>query len=127
MAFTVQEFQQPGRWTHFSFFVSGGTNGAVTESLENPGQQKFKLGELRLHFSTAVASATDLVVRVSSINGSYHNAVLLSLALLGLRDVLLQFSNPYQLLSDDQVVIGWSQKSGVNIGGLNVQGWAVLG
>lgn len=126
MAFTVQEHQQPERWTHFSFFASGGTNGAVTESLD-PAGQFFKLTEVRLHFSTAFVSTQDFTVRISSAKGSAHNLMLLSQALSGVRDLLWQPDQEIQLLSDDQIVFFWSQNSGVNIGGLNVLGWAVLG
>jgi hypothetical protein len=121
-----EEVQQPALWSHFSFYASGGTNGAVTESL-NPTGKQFRFNELRLHFSVAFASVEDLVVRISATKGSAHNVILLSRALLGLTDILLQLSNAYDLLSDDQVVIGWSQASGVNIGGLNVLGWGIWG
>lgn len=121
-----EEVQQPARWSYFSFYASGGANGAVTESLSPSGKQ-WRFAELRLHFSVAFASVADLVVRLSAAKGSAHNFVLLSKALLGSTDVLLQLSNPYNLLSDDQLVIGWTQVSGVNVGGLNVQGWGIWG
>jgi hypothetical protein len=125
MAF-VAEFQENPRWTHFSFFASGGTNGAVSESL-NPDGAQFRMTEVRLHFSVAFAAVEDFIVRLSSAHGSAHNITLISQALSGLTDYLWQYSQGLHCLSDDQLVMGWSQASGANIGGLNVQGWAVFG
>ena len=126
MAFTSEEYQLPERWTHFSFFASGGVNGAVTESL-NPTGQFFKLAEVRLHFSTAFASVADFIVRLSSAKGSAHNLILLSQALSSVRDLLWQPDQELMMLSDDQIVLSWSQASGVNTAGLNVLGWGVWG
>lgn len=125
MAFT-EEYQENPRWTHFSFFASGGTDGAVTESL-NPTGKQFILHEIRLHFSVIFASVEDLVVRLSAAKGSAHNVTLISQALSDLYDYVWINSTGMHFLSDDQLVFSWSQASGVNIGGLNVQGWGVWG
>lgn len=124
MAFT-EEFIEPSRWTQFSFFASGGTNGAVSESLA-PGK-KFKLSEIRLHFSVIFSEVEYFVVRLSAAKGSAYNQTFLSQALSDVIDVLYQPDNPLPMLSDDQIVFSWSQASASNIGGLNVQGWAVYG
>jgi hypothetical protein len=73
------------------------------------------------------ASTEDFVVRLSAIKGSAHNVVLISQAISDVYDYVWQDSFGMLFLSDDQIVLGWSQASGVNIGGLNVQGWAVFG
>ena len=124
MAFT-ETFLQNQRWTQFSFFTDGGTDGAVTESLA-PGKP-FKLTEIRMHFSVAFASVEDFVLRLSAAQGSAHNAILISHALSDLTDFTWQPSIALEFQSDDHLVMGWSQVSGVNIGGLNVLGWAVFG
>lgn len=125
MAFTVQEYQQPERWTHFSFFTKQKA-GSNVESL-NPDGQFFKLEEVRLHFSSAFASSRDFTIRLSSIKGSEYNLTLLSQALSGIQDLLWQPDRPLVMLSDDQVVFSWTQVSDVNTLGLNVLGWGVLG
>lgn len=125
MAFT-EEYQENPRWTHFSFYASGGTNGAVSESL-SPAGGPFRLHEIRLHFSVIFASTEDFVVRLSAVKGSAHNVVLISQAISDVYDYVWQDSFGMLFLSDDQLVLGWSQASGVNIGGLNIQGWAVFG
>lgn len=124
MAFT-ETYLQNQRWTQFSFFVDGGTDGAVTESLA-PGKP-FRLTEIRMHLSVAFAEIEDFVLRLSAAQGSAHNATLISQALSDLTDFTWQPSIPMEFLSDDQLVMGWSQASGANIVGLNVQGWAVYG
>jgi hypothetical protein len=125
MAFTVQEFQLPERWTHFSFFKTQKAASNV-ESLD-PDGQFFKLAEVRLHFSSTFGSTQDFTIRLSSIKGSEYNLLLLSQALSGLRDLLWQPSQALLLLSDDQIVFSWTQVSDVNTLGLNVLGWGVLG
>jgi len=55
MAFT-EEFIQNQRWTELSFFASAGANGPFSESLA-PGKV-YKLHEIRLHTSIAIANIT---------------------------------------------------------------------
>ena len=124
--FSSQEWQNPELWSAFSYFTETGTDGTVAESLDPHGKQ-FKLAEVRLHFSIAFASTEDFTIKVSSIKGSAYNITLVSQALLGVKDFLYQLNNPFLLLSDDQVVFGWSQVSATNVGGLDVLGWGVQG
>lgn len=124
MAFT-EEFILPSRWTQFSFFAEAGADGTVSESLA-PGKP-FRLDEIRLHFSATFSLVEDFVIRISSAKGSAYNNILFSQALSDLTDIVWQLSNPFTLLSDDQLVFTWSVSSNLNNGGLNVQGWAVYG
>jgi hypothetical protein len=124
MSFT-ETYLDPQRWTEFSFFATGGVDGAISESVA-PGKP-FKIHEFRIHNSIAIASAGDLVIRLSAAQGSAHNMVFISKAMLGSTDYWLLFSNPLIFQSDDQIVVTYSMKSAVNVMGINVVGWAVRG
>jgi hypothetical protein len=126
MAWTTEVIEQPDRWTMFSFFTGVGADGNIQETA-NPYGKQYKFNELRLHFSIPFPSVQDLTIRISSIIGSEHNLTLLSQAMLSIQDVLLQFEEPIHLLSDDEVIISLAMVSGAAIGGLNVQGWGVMG
>ena len=124
MAFT-ETYLQPQRWSEFAFFVSGGADGAIVESVA-PGVP-FRLGELGVHCSVAFASVEDLTVRLSAVQGSAHNMMFVSYAINGSTDVLLQYFPEIIFQSDDQLRIALSLASGVNVIGITVKGWAVLG
>lgn len=104
-----------------------GTNGKITESLTSPGGQPWKIGTIKVHLSSVFASVEYLKVYISSVNGSYHNYVILSQLMSGVQDLLVQFSQNFLLHSNDQVIFSWSLVSGVNLFGLEVRGWAVQG
>ncbi len=124
MAFSEEHIPY-SRWTELSFFASGGANGKITESFA-PGKV-FKIHELRLHTSIAIASVGDLIMRLSAAKGSAYNMTFISKAMLGSTDVWYLFSNPLIFLSDDQVVIEFSLKSAANVVGINVVGWGIFG
>ena len=124
MAFT-EVYIQNQRWHDLSFFATVGADGAISESVA-PGKV-FKIHEVRVHTSIAIASVGDLVLRLSAAQGSAYNMTFLSQAMLGLKDVWYLFSNPLIFLSDDQFVITMSMKSAANVMGINVCGWSANG
>ena len=115
----------PDRWWPFTYFEQAGENGVYSESIA-PGT-RFRLKEIRLHFSTAFASTEDFTIAMSSVNGSYFNFKLLSQALNTVRDLIWRPDQPLDFFSDDQIVLGLSQVSAVNLFGIEVHGWSIVG
>lgn len=124
MAFT-ETIEDPKRWWAFEFFATVGADGAVSESVA-PGKP-FQFVELRVHCSIAVPSAGDLVLRLSAAQGSAYNLVFFSKAMLGSTDYWFQLSQPMRFLSDDQIVLTFSQASAANVIGVTAVGWAAIG
>lgn len=112
-------------WREFSFFASGGVDGVITESasFDNP----FKLNGLLIHCSVAFASVEDLTVTLSSAKGSAYNTIFVSQAMNTVQDLFWQLSMPLPFESDDQLIVNLSLVSGVNVIGIKVFGWSVLG
>ena len=125
MSWDYEEQNPPERWTELSFYKKDDGNGAIGEDF-GPGK-RFRVGEIRVHFSTAFASNEYLVAVLSAIKGSEHNVVLLSQACFMSTDIFIHYSNPLEFLSEDVLRIELSNVSGVNAIGINVIGWAVLG
>jgi len=115
----------PHNWEHFSFYASGGVDGAFIESLA-PGKI-FKITEVRLHLSVVHASIEDFVMRLSGINGTAFSQVFISQAMLAVNNYHWLPENDLIFFSDDQIVFSLFVKSATNIYGLDVKGWAVLG
>jgi hypothetical protein len=127
MAFT-KEFLQPQRWDEFHYYFSGKANGWEDQSLDFISEgYRFKVGEVRVHFSSAFASVEDFVMYRSAINGSMYNNIWISEALNGVRDLVLFFSDPLNFFSDDQLVFTGSMVSNTNGYSLEVFGWAARG
>jgi hypothetical protein len=127
MAFST-EYNGYKRWDDFHFWFSGKANGWEEQSLSFVDDAKgFKVKEVRLHFSTAFASVEDFVMYTSSIKASNFNTIWISEPLNGVRDLVLFFSQPIQLFSDDQLVFTGSMVSNINGYGLEVLGWAARG
>ncbi len=127
MSLNIGDFIQYQRWDEFHFYenslaLSTGINTNIALST------LWRLVELRVHFSVAVVSETTLVARISSIKDSSLNNRLLSQALLGVQDLILQYdTNPLLLFSDDQIIISASATTLNNITGIEAIGWAVRG
>ncbi len=124
MAFT-ETYIQPQRWTEFMFFAIGGADGLISENVA-PGKI-WKLKEVRVHASSLIASAGDLVIQLSSIRNSYLNMIFVSKAMLNSQDYWLQMSDPLIFESDDALNVRFSVLSAVNYLGITVVGWCVLG
>ena len=95
--------------------------------MSSPGGKPWRLGQIKIHLSSKFLSAEYLKVYVSSVNGSYFNYVILSQLMSDVYDLLIQFSQGFLLHSGDQLIFDWSMNSGVNLFGLDVYGWAVIG
>lgn len=127
MSFTG-DIEQPDIWNEFNYYSDEtGTDGKLSDSLSSPTGNRWQFKELRMHFSTAFASVEDLVIRVSSPRGSYHNFLILSQAMNGSQDLLVQYSSPVWLLSNESIVVEQSMASGANLFGLQITGWAAQG
>jgi hypothetical protein len=125
MSWDHKEEMPPERFWTLAFYKIDNGNGTISEEI-NPGK-RWKLAEIRIHFSTAFASAEYLKAFLSAIKGSEHNVVLLSHNCSGSTDYILYYSEPRLFLSDDVLCIELSNASGVNAIGISVFGWAVLG
>ena len=126
---TNGDYIQYKRWDEFHFYEASipfnsttGINTTLTQSM------LWKLAELRFHFSTAIISDTTLIIRISSITNSSLNQRLVSQALLGVQDLIIQYDTlPLLLHSDDQLIITASTVSTTNLVGIESTGWAVRG
>jgi hypothetical protein len=124
MSFT-ETYIQNKLWDHFMFFVAPGADGAISENV-SPGKI-WQLTEIRVHASTAIASAGDLVAQLSANLDSAYNLKFFSYAMLGSEDYWFQLSQPMLFQSDDVLNISFSMASGINIVGITVSGWSVSG
>jgi hypothetical protein len=125
MSWDKEEMCKNQIFVPFSFFKREGGNGKISESL-NFGK-RWMLNEIRVHFSTLFLSVEYLVCRISTPFGSGHSIILLSSPMSGSTDVVLYYSTPRYFLSDEQLIIELSCKSGLNTVGINAIGWAVTG
>lgn len=124
MAFS-KDYKAYDRKTDFHFYFSGQADGWESQSLEEG--KRIGLKEVRLHFDSTFNSVEDFIVYVSSINGSAYNLKLISEALNGVDDIIVQFSNEIILFSDDQLVFNGSMVSNTHLYGLEALGWSVRG
>jgi hypothetical protein len=114
------------RWRNFNYFESGKADGFSQISV-NPGKP-WMLRQVRIHFSSVFASVEDLVLQISSINGSYFDHLLVSRAMLSADTYIVGWDSDVLLLfSDDYLNINLSMKSNVNGWGIEVLGWAAAG
>lgn len=117
-----------GRDTQFTYFDTEDTTLPYASGTwtVNPGDP-FTLEEVRLHWSTAFASAESIVLRVSSIKGSAHNFLLFSHNMNNSTDIRYYYSQPLRFFSDDQLLLSLSNISHVNTLGIQIIGWAAAG
>lgn len=122
MAFT-EEFFGPHRWREFTFGAKGS---AVTSFINETVSiaHKWKLAEVRLHFSTAMGSVKYMTMNISGSDTSY-NTKLYSASLNGVQDLIIHYSAPLTFNSDQRLLIATSVLSVANQYGLQVIGWAV--
>jgi len=126
MAFTEDTIDVERYWPmHFYMDADVIANSSINETITKA--KKFRIGDIRLHFSGGVTSAADFMINVSSILGSRFNVQLLSQDIQGSTDVFLHYSSYLQFNSGDHVVFTTSTFSVVNSYGIEVFGWAVVG
>jgi len=130
MAF-AQVYTMPQRWKHFDFYdsfanVAVSTASGLSVTLNHSVQ--WKLAEIRMHCSVAIASIADLIIWVSSAKGSAYNTKLVSQALLGVQDMFVHYSEPLIFESGDHLrFAGNASASTSNVIGIQCIGWAVTG
>lgn len=124
--FSVKEYTLPQRWKLFQFY---GFGGAVTSYLSHHIAQStlWKLAEIRIAFSAAIASVKYLNVFVSAAQGSYYDLLLLSYNVQNSTWVNIYYSDPLVFQSDDTVEIYTSVMSVATTYGVQAIGWAVTG
>jgi hypothetical protein len=126
MAFT--QLQLPvSRQKQFQFFASDGDSAVApdaefTESLAP--SYAFELEKIKLRLSTAHVSVVDFMVTVSHHLGSYYDQNVLSQAMNGVRDVVLQLNPTLKLHSGDTLRFSLIM-SAVNTYGIEVTGWSI--
>jgi hypothetical protein len=130
MAFTGDEFNYK-RWDQFHYFTNSVPINSTIIFSETIGfSVLWKLAELRLHLSTAAIATSNplLKVRLSSINNSSLNTILLSQYLSSIQDYNIYYSNPLLFFSGEDLTITiGSNFSVTNLAGCEVIGWAVRG
>ncbi len=125
MAWFEENYFGPHRWQQFSFFATGSAiASSINESISM--SKRWRLEEIRLHFSTAMGSVKYITAQISAGNGSMFNTLIFSEDLNGVIDYRMHYSNPLGFESDDQLVIKSSVLSVANGYGLNVIGWAII-
>lgn len=125
MSFTEKQLPH-SRQKYLTFFATGGsaanTNSTMIEFVDYG--QAFELEKIRLRLSLAHVSVVDLMVYISNHLGSYYNHNLLSQAMAGVKDVLLQFDPTLKLHPEDVIHCSMIY-SAANHYGLEVSGWAI--
>lgn len=128
MSFTEEILEIERYWPlHFYMGADIIPNSGIDDSLNLSTGKKWRLGDIRVHFSTAVVSATDLMIDVSSILGANYNTKILSQAIVGVQDIFLHFSSYLQFNSGDTLNITTSTFSVAQTFGIEAFGWAVVG
>ena len=110
---------------HFYLGADIAVASALSDSLT--WSRRFKIGELKIHFSGAFPSVNSLVVYVSAALGSDYNHRYLNEPLNGVQDLLLQWDPPLILNSGDHLIIQTSTLSAAVSFGMEVNGWGIIG
>jgi len=128
MPFT-EKFLPVSKHKYFTFFVSGGNpiaawDDTMDEQFIPPWP--FTLDKVRIHLSTAHVSIVSFVVTLSHHINSAYNEILVSQAMVGVKDVLFQ-AEPNRLfhLGDTFNIV--MAMSATNTYGLEVSGWQITG
>lgn len=115
------------KYTTYFFTDGSAVGGAATESTMSENfawDGAFELEKIRLRLSAAHVSIVDFMAHVSHHLGDHFNQNLISQAMVGVKDVLLQF-NPTLKLHPSDVIHFSMIYSAANIYGLEVSGWAI--
>jgi hypothetical protein len=125
MSYTKKELPY-SRQKYLTFLATGGSvaNTGSTMIETWTMSNAFELEKVRLRLSTAHASAVDLMVEISHHLGSYYNHKILSEAMAGKQDVLLQLDPTLKLFQGDAVNASMVL-SAANHYGLEFSGWAI--
>ena len=126
MSFT-SKYLPVSRHRYFRFFASDGNPAAAWDDTMDEQFDPscgFILGQIRLHLSTAHASVVSFCVVVSHHIDSIYNEMLVSEAMLSVRDIIYE-GNPERIFwPGDTFSIGMAM-SASNTFGLTISGWAI--
>ena len=128
MAFT-EKFLPVSKHKYFTFFVSDGDPAAAwddTMDEQFSPDWPFTLDKIRLHLSTAHISVVSFVVTLSHHLGSEYNEILVSQAMVGVKDVLFQ-AEPNRLFHLNDTFSIVMPMSATNTYGLEISGWQITG
>jgi len=128
MAFT-EKFLPVSKHKYFTFFASDGNSAAAWD--ETMDEQfapswPFTLDKIRLHLSTVHISVVSFVVTFSHHIDSAYNEILISQAMVGVKDVLFQ-AEPNRLFHYQDTFSIAMAMSATNTYGLEVSGWQITG
>lgn len=129
MAFT-SKYLPVSKHRYFRFFASDGdpiahwgiAAGTMDEQFDP--SCAFILDQIHIHLSTVHVSVVSFYVILSNHIDSAYNEVLISQAMLGLKDVLYQADPDRVFWAGDTLSIGMVM-SAMNTFGLTISGWAV--
>lgn len=113
------------RHDYFIYYGSGGGAGTTLDEELAP-ETAFELDSIRLHLSVAHVSVEYLRIWVSSVFGSAHNLILLSLAISGVQDVLWVSNRTLVCQYGDKICASLCLSS-ANIYGIAMTGWSITG
>ncbi len=126
MAFTEKKLSY-SRIDQFQFFASDGDAAVAPDAefieLLMPSFA-FEVEKIRLRLSTNHISVVDFMVTLSNHIDSAYDANLLSQAMLGVKDAILEFSPTLKLHSGDTINFSLIM-SAVNNYGIEVSGWSI--
>jgi len=126
MAFT-SKYLPVSRHRYFRFFASDGNPAAAwNDTLDEQFDPScaFILDQIQIHLSTVHVSVVSFYVILSNHIDSAYNEVLISQAMLGVKDVVYQADPDRVFWAGDTLSIGMVM-SALNTFGLMVSGWAV--
>lgn len=126
MSFTPK-YLPVSKHRYFRFFASDGNPAAAwddTMDEQFDPSCAFILDQIRIHLSTVHVSIVSFYVIVSNHIDSAYNEVLISQAMLGIKDVVYQADPPRTFWQGDTFSIGMAM-SLANTFGLTISGWAV--
>jgi len=125
MAFTTK-YLPVQRDKYFTFFTTDGSDALpgveYTEQLAMSGA--FELEKIRLHLSTIHVSIVDFTAGLSHHINSVYDQVLVSKAMLGIKDYEYRFNPTLKLHSGDVIRFSFIM-SAVNFYGLEIAGWTI--
>ena len=123
----VDKYIPVSKHRYFRFFASdGNAAGAWDDTLDEAFDPScaFILDQIHIHLSTAHVSVVSFYVIVSNHIDSAYNEVLVSEAMLGVKDVVYQADPARMFWAGDTLSIGMVM-SATNVFGLTVSGWAI--
>ena len=115
------------RHRYFSFFATDGNPiAAWDETMDEQFSPSyaFILDKIRLHLSTVHVSIVSFIVTLSHHIDSAYNEIMISQAMLGVRDLLYQAHPPRFFHLGDTLSIAMPM-SAANVYGIEISGWAI--